>query len=242
MPSKTSKKRWAVYLGFTALAGILGSLGPLIVELFGVSLSSAQAFAIHMSFIFLFLGLMFTLIIDIWYEEKKEERLPVDLFQGQREIMKVCKSLREGEGACEVKAVWCSEYPDVDRYFREEIDDLNNNSQLIVKRLINKDIVTRAGGEPAHYRRHLTQTQQLRNVGKYEAKTTDLCEMECTICKYVIGGNITWRAFLIINNIQNHIPVLGILFDPAKKPESESSLLAIAAWFDKEWHKGGTHL
>jgi hypothetical protein len=242
MLSKTSKKRWALYLGFTAFAGFLGSAGPLIAELAGISLSATQTFSVHMAFVFLFLGLMSSLLIDIWYEEKKEERLPVEVFQGQRDIMKVCKSIREGDGACEMKAVWCSEYPDVDRYFKEEMDDLNNNTRLIVKRLINKDIVTRGGRVPAHYRKHLSATQPLRNAGQYEVKTTDLCEMECTVCKYVAGENITWKAFLIINNMQNHIPVLGILFDPAKKPECESSLLAIAAWFDKEWDQGGKHL
>ena len=236
--TKASKKKWGIYLALTVLAGGLGSIGPLITEWLGKSLSLNEALSIHMVFIFLFLALMFSLIINIWYEEKEEERnWPIDVVVGQRDIMSVCKSLREGEGACEMKAVWCSQYPGVARYFKEELDDFGNNKELSVKRLINRNIV-----KNLDYKKHLSSTLNLRNSGRYEVKTTDLCEMECTVCAYVVGGEKKWKAFLIVNNIQNHVPVLGILFDPAKKPECETSLQAIISWFDKEWEKGGTHV
>lgn len=237
LSSETSKINWTVYLFLTILAGIIGSIGPLIVELWVGSITQTQAFSIHMVFIFLFLGLMFNLIIDIWYEEKREGiNLPMEVFQGELAIMGMCKSLREGAGACEMKAVWCSRYSKVDLYFKEELDDLNNNRKFIVKRLINKDIV-----KDSDYAQHLSATQHLRDSGQYEVKKTDWSEMECIVCEYERQKK-EWKAFLIINDVHHHTPVLGLLFDPANKPQSKPSLEAINSWFEKEWGKAGRTL
>lgn len=220
------------YLLLTGLVTVVGFVVPQILPGVSPSLGNIKdLFSLSFGLTFMILGLMFSLIIDVWMQEKAEETLPVEVIQGERDLKNMYKSLREG--ACEMKAVWCSKYAEVDKYFKEEMDDLNNNPAFTIKRLINKDIVE------TDLQKHLSATQSLRASGRYAVKSTHLTEMECVVCRYEIKGQNEWKALLVFNDTKENTPVLGILFDPTKRYRSQPALSAIGSWFDKEWNKGG---
>jgi hypothetical protein len=181
---------------------------------------------------FLILGLILSIIFEILIEETKEEILPVDIIVGERELKNTYKALRDG--ACEMKAVWCSKYAEVKKYFTEEMDDLKNNPRLTIRRLINPRVI-----QSSDYQDHLTMTQNSRNSGRYSIKTTELTELEGVVCEYEVKEQREWKALLVLNDINTNTPILGILFDPTKKEKSRPALAAIDSWFDKEWRKGG---
>jgi hypothetical protein len=223
-----------IYLVITAVVTVIGFFVPQFVPSFVRDYPSQSLFfSLSLGLTFMILGLMFSLIIDIWMHEKGEERaLPVRIILGQRELKKMYNSLRDR--ACEMKTVWCSRYAEVDKYFTEEKDDFRDNAKLTIKRLVNPDV------QSSDYQRHLSETRTLRSTGRYSVKTTDLAEMECVVCEYETKGQKEWKALLVFCNIDNHTPVLGILLDPTENPETGPSLAAIDSWFDKEWRRGGS--
>lgn len=180
--------------------------------------------------IFLILGLILTTSVEILIELTAEEALPVDIIQGERRLKDKYKELRKD--AILMNAVWCSRYAEVTKYFREEIDDLQRNEKLVVRRLINPKVVKK------DYKNHLKNTEELRKLDRYIIKTTDLTELECVVCEYEMKDEKSWKALFVFNDLDNNTPGLGILLDPSKKPKSKASLAAVKGWFEDEWLRG----
>lgn len=218
----SKRKRAILYVIIEVILGIAG---------FGVGLLPGT-YSLSLVVTFMLLGVIFSTLVEILMEVTEEEVQPVDVIVGERELKNMYKNLRDG--ACKVEAVWCSKYANVSKYFQGEIDDLNNNRNLHIRRLVNPRVV-----EPTDYQDHLTKTQAIRNGGRYAMKTTRLTELECVICEYEKEQQRTHKALFVFNDVDTSTPVLGILFDPAKKEKSRPSLAAIKSWFEKEWDKGG---
>lgn len=212
-------KRIIIYVVVDVVLGFVG----ILVGLLPIEYSWGAAFII--------LGVIISAILEILIEITKEETIPVDVIYGERELKQAFRNLRKG--ACEMRAVWCSKYAEVSKYFEDESKEFKTNKKLKVKRLINPNIVP-----TSDYEEHLKNTERLRKSKKYIVKTTELTELECVICEYEIKDEKSWKALFVFVDTDTFTPALGILFDPVKKPKSKTSLAAVSGWFEDEWKRG----
>jgi hypothetical protein len=152
------------------------------------------------------------------------------------EIKRMCEQLRDDPNCAEVKAVWCTHYPDIAEYFEKEKETLKRNEKLVILRLINPTLIGEKERE-WYFKFYESLDENLKK--RYSIKiSTSMEAFECFLVTYMIGSKHLWKAVLIVNDVGRNIPSLGILLDPSRKTELASAVTAIETWFKKEWDIG----
>jgi hypothetical protein len=136
-----------------------------------------------------------------------------------------------------MSTIWCTQYADVQKYFKDERGDFNRNERLNIRRLINP---YRVNAQPRDFETHIKDTQDLVKAGRYEIKATDLEEVECVICEYQRQSSWERKALFVFNDQPSNTPRLGILLDPTKHERISFAVEALKSWFEKEWAKASS--
>lgn len=195
----------------------------------------------HWGVSFAILTLIVFLVIEsrLGVMQTKEEPQLVEVIEDGEALKRLYSSMREDRECVKMDAVWCTQYTEVPDYFKDERGDFLRNERLHIRRLINP---TKISDDPKDFEKHMEDSKELMENGRYEIAATDLEEVECIICEYERHAARQSKALFVFNEQPTNTPRLGILLDPYKSDKHHKISFAVDAlksWFNREWGKGG---
>jgi len=219
---------------------ILYSLAIFVMALIGAGITYPEI-ETHWGASFAILTLIFFTVVEFRLSMMQIRKEPLaEVIYGEDQLKEIYKSMREDRDCVKMDTIWCTQYAEVQKYFRDERGDFNRNERLHIRRLVNP---TKVNAEPKDFENHIKDTEELVKSGRYEIAETDLEEVECVICEYDRGATKERKALFVFNEQPTNTPRLGILLDPYKSEEHEKIKFAVDAlksWFEREWEKGGS--
>jgi SAM-dependent methyltransferase len=152
---------------------------------------------------------------------------PAQVVSGEAALRRQYVEMRHTPGATSIQAIWSAKYVDAATYFRREREELQNDQQLTIDRLIDGAVlvipeVRAALGELA------ARPSNLRVAG------TTCPEFECFLCHYDHGSEQRSKALFVINDVYENTPELGLYFDPEEAQLSQVRPVThtLGVWFE----------
>ncbi|MDG6985712.1 MAG: hypothetical protein JRM73_03090 [Nitrososphaerota archaeon] len=192
-------------------------------------------FQLSTEVIFVAIGFNISLSLDLVNEQILKRRSEIQFIDNERELVKRYEEFKE-DSVNECMLTWTTKYKitDIDDYFRKERESLSKKDHYRLLRMVE---TSQSNWNRADLMKHLEQTTDLRNSGKYDCRETTMQGLEIAYSDYKSGGDIYHRALLVMNSRERKI---GLLFDERLNTEDALMVFALKSLFESEWRVAKT--
>lgn len=211
-------RRYVVY--------VLVTVGFALLGVFTSSLAPSYFWGL----IFGTLGLILSIVLELYIELAVREEPPLQITLSEDQIVKIIRDMRQDPSCRKIQALWCTRFGGEPEYYAEEEAIIQRNPRLHIQRLINPNRVERSA-----YEDHMKSRKTLLDQGKYEVKKTDIEEFECLICEYEKPTGRQTKVFFTFVDLAGNRPGMGMFLDETKHEKVGFALRAIESWYKREW-------
>lgn len=211
-------RRYVIYVLVTVGFAFLGAF------------TSALAPSYFWGLIFGTLGLILSIVLELYIELAVREEPPLRVMSNEDEVKEIIRKLKTDPSLRTFKAVWCTRWAYTPEYFDEENAILRRNPRLHIQRLINPDRMGRDNFEA-----HIQSSKTLLDQGKYEIRNTNMKEFEFGIWEFEKPTGIEHKAIFTFIDIASNTFSLSLFLDPTKHENVHSVVTALESWFEHEW-------
>ncbi len=214
-------RRYVIYALVTVGFAILGNFTSLLAPSYFWGL------------VFGTLGLILSVILELYIELAVREEPAVQVILREDKIVEIIREMRQDPSCRLIQALWCTRFGGEPEYYAEEAAIIQRNPRLHVQRLINPSRVERNA-----YDDHVKSRKTLLDQGRYEVKRTDIEEFECLICEYEKPSGRETKVFFTFIDLAGNRPGMGIFLDETKHEKALFAVRAIESWYKREWLAG----
>ena len=211
-------KRYVIYALVTVGFAILGNFTSLLAPSYFWGLTFGT------------LGLILSIILELYIELAIKEEPPLQVIFNEDELKEIIRKMKTDPSLSLMKAVWCTRYAYTPEYFDEENAVLRRNPRLHIQRLINPDRMGRDNFEA-----HMQSSKTLLDQGRYEIRNTNMKEFEFGIYEFEKPTGIEHKAIFTFIDIAGNTVGLAVLLDPTRHEKVRSAVRALESWFEHEW-------